>query len=80
MAFLPVAVPGGQGKRTVFVDPEEVIAVLPSADNTYTSIVFRHQEYIVQVQAPFEAVLAALQCGPRVEGCKHLKPVVKGRV
>jgi hypothetical protein len=68
MAFLPVAVPGGQGRAPVLIDPEEVIAIFADdAANTSTSIVFRHQQSIVQVRAPYQAVLKALQCSPRVQ-------------
>ena len=68
MAFLPVAVPGGQGKAPVLIDPEEVIAIFAAdAANTSTSIVFRHQQSTVQVRAPYQAVLRALQCSPRVQ-------------
>jgi hypothetical protein len=77
MAFLPVAVPGGQGKAPVLIDPEEVVAIFPNnTANTGTSIVFRYHQFTIQVNAPYQEVLKALQCSPReqTDCCKKPKP------
>jgi hypothetical protein len=64
--FLPVAVPGGQGGRPIYVVPDEVVAVRANnVQNTSTSIFFRHQ-HDIQVSAPDKEVLKALQSRERV--------------
>ncbi len=82
MAFLPVAVPGGQGGRPVYIDPDEVVAIIGNdVANTTTSIVLRHHPSILQVVAPDKKVLEALQCGLRVQSdCRRVKEgVTAGR-
>jgi hypothetical protein len=64
--FLPVAVPGGQGGRVIYVVPEDVVAIRANdVKNTSTTIFFRHQ-HAIQVSAPDAEVLKALQSDKRV--------------
>jgi hypothetical protein len=64
--FLPVAVPGGQGGRDIYVLPEEVIAIRANdVPNKSTSIFFRGS-HSIQVSASDMAVLKALQSTRRV--------------